>query len=148
MNETDYRIKFRKGDVEIEIQGDRNWVEHKFEELIDKEVAIVSGETPRAEGMPKTLVEFLGMKGNLTKHTDICVVFAYWLFKVENMESFNVKDLNTCYDRTRTVKSSNINQVANDNISRKYFAEAPEKKDGSKAWVITRPGEEYVEQLK
>jgi len=88
------------------------------------------------------------MKGNPKKHADATVVFAYWLFKGENMESFNAKDIEECYDRTRKPKPKNINQIINNNVSRHYFAEAKEKKDGFKAWVITRPGEEYVEQMK
>jgi len=33
-------------------------------------------------------------------------------------------------------------------VTSHLFAEAKEKKDGLKAWVITRTGEEYVEQMK
>jgi len=97
--------------------------------------------------MPETLGEFLDQKGNPSKHTDSMAVFAYWLFKVKKMKSFNVKDIIDCYNKTRKAKPSNPNQIINENVKRRIFAEASEKKDGLKAWVITRTGEEYVEKM-
>ena len=88
------------------------------------------------------------MKGDPSKHTDAVAVFAYWLFKVEKTISFNVQDILGFYDKTRKVKPSNVNQIINQNVASHLFADASEKKDGLKAWVITRKGEEYVDQLK
>jgi len=143
-----YRIKFRKGDFELEVQGDKDWVESKFKELTTQEVAIPETKGVEAEVTPATLGEFLDRKGNPSKHTDTMAVFAYWLFKVEKMESFNVKDIISCYDKTRKAKPTNPNQIINQNVARHVFAEAPSEKDSLKAWVITRTGEEYVEQMK
>ena len=148
MIEVSYRIKVRKGDFEVEVQGDKRWVEGKFKELTSQEVAIPITKEVEAKGMPATLGEFLDQKGNPSKHTDAMTVFAYWLFKVEKMESFNVKDIISCYDKTRKAKPSNPNQIINQNVARHVFAEAPSEKDSLKAWVITRTGEEYVEQMK
>jgi len=148
MSERNYRIKYRKGDFEVEVQGDKDWVESKFKELTSKEIAIAAEEAPKIEGMPATLVEFLDMKGNPKKHTDATAVFAYWLFTVEKTQSFKVKDILGCYDRTRKIKPRNLNDIMNTNVKRHIFAEAREKKDGLKAWVITLKGEEYVQQMK
>lgn len=147
MNDKQYVIRIRKGDFEVEVRGDMEWVEKKFKELTTKEPSI-AGMKALPQGMPETLGEFLDQKGNPKKHTDVVAVFAYWLFKVENMKSFNVKDIIDCYDRTRRTKPSNPNQIINNNITNHYFVEANERKDGYKAWVITRTGEEYVEQMK
>jgi len=148
MSETSYRIKVRKGDLEVEVQGDKIWVESKFKELTTQEVAIAVSKEVAARGMPETLGEFLDQKGNPSKHTDSVAVFAYWLFKVEKMATFNVQDILECYDKTRKAKPSNVNQIINQNVASHVFAEASEKKDGLKAWVITRTGEEHVEQMK
>jgi hypothetical protein len=148
MNEVNYRIKVRKGDFEFEVQGDKAWVEGKFKELTTQEVVVSIAKQVGIESMPATLGEFLDQKGNPSKHTDSIAVFAYWLFKVEKMESFDVKDIITCYDRTRKAKPSNPNQIINQNVANHIFAEAAGEKDGLKAWVITRTGEEYVEQMK
>jgi len=147
MDDMIHKIRFRKGDFEIEIQGSEQWVEKKFEELISEDFKIPLPKELSKKEMPDTLVEFLDMKGNPKKHTDLVAVYAYWLFKKEHLQSFNVKDIIACYDRTRRVKPKNPNQIINANVERGIFAEAREKKDGLKAWVITRTGEEYVEQM-
>jgi len=148
MNDINYRIKVRKGDFEVEVQGDKDWVEGKFKELTTQEVAISIAKEVAGKGMPATLGEFLDLKGNPSKHTDSVAIFAYWLFQVEKMATFNVQDILDCYNKTRKPKPSNVNQIINQNVTSHIFAEAPEKKDGLKAWVITRTGEEYVEQMK
>lgn len=148
MSDVNYRIRVRKGDFEVEVQGDKNWVEEKFKDLTSQEVAVSMAEEAAAKGIPGTLGEFLDQKGNPSKHTDSIAVFAYWLFKVVKIGSFNVRDVIDCYDRTRKAKPSNPNQIINQDVATHIFAEAPEKKDGLKAWVITRTGEEYVEQMK
>lgn len=148
LTDTGYRIKVKQGDYEVEVQGDKEWVEGKFKELTTQEVSISIPRGVVEKGMPGTLGEFLDLKGNPSKHTDSVAVFAYWLFKVEKMETFNVQDILDCYDKTRKAKPSNVNQIINQNVASHIFAEASEKKDGLKAWVITRTGEEYVEQMK
>lgn len=148
MNAVTYRLKLKKGDFELEVQGDREWVESKFEKLTTEQISIAGIKEAVPRGMPQTLGEFLDQKGNPQKHTDVVTIYAYWLFHVEKMESFNVKDIVGCYNRTRKTKPSNPNQIINQNVTSHLFAEAKEKKDGLKAWVITRTGEEYVEQMK
>ncbi len=148
MSDMNYRIRVRKGDFEVEVQGDKVWVEGKFKELITQEISISTQKEITAKSMPGTIGEFLDQKGNPSKHTDSVAVFAYWLFNVEKMPTFNVQDILNCYDRTRKAKPSNVNQIVNQNVASHIFAEASEKKDGLKGWVITRTGEEYVEQMK
>jgi hypothetical protein len=148
MSTIEYRISVKRGDFEVEVQGDREWVERKYKELTTERIAIPAPENIKTEEMPGTIGEFLDIKGNPSKHTDSVTVFAYWLFKVEKKATFNVQDILNCYDRTRKAKPSNVNQIVNQNVASHIFAEASEKKDGLKAWVITRKGEEYVEQMK
>jgi hypothetical protein len=145
---TKYGIRVKRGDFEVEVQGDRDWVESKFKELTTQKDTIPTLKVTEAGNMPGTLGEFLDIKGNPSKHTDSIAVFAYWLYKVETLNSFNVQDILDCYDKTRKAKPSNVNQIINQNVATHIFAEASEKKDGLKAWIITRTGEEYVEQMK
>lgn len=130
----------------MEVQGDKDWVETKYKELTSPQKGIVTNAAETVT-MPGTLGEFLDLKGNPSRHTDSIAVFAYWLFKIEKMSSFNAQDILNCYEKTRKPKPSNVNQIINQNVATHIFAEASEKKDGIKAWVITRTGEEYVEQL-
>lgn len=144
----EYKIRVKKGDSEVEVQGDKEWVEAKYKELTVEKGAGMTPEFEESKSLPQTLGEFLDERGDPSKHTDSTAVFAYWLFKVEKMQSFNVQDILGCYDKTRKNKPSNVNQIINQNVATHIFAEASEKKDGLKAWIITRTGEGYVEQLK
>jgi hypothetical protein len=146
MDDMLYKIKVRKGDFEIEVQGDREWVEAKLKELTREEFQVPLAKMETI-GMPATLVEFLEQKGNPQRHTALVAVFAYWLLKAEKTESFNAKDIVSCYDRTRRVKPTNPNQIINTNVRSNLFAVAKEKKEGYKAWFLTHTGEEFVEKL-
>lgn len=148
MNEITYKIKFKRGDFEVEVQGDQKWVEDKFKELTSEEFHVAVAKKMVTEGMPETLGEFLDQRGNPQKHTEIVVVFAYWLFKAEKMDSFNVKDIIACYEKVRKTKPKNANQIINTDVASHLFAEASAKKDGYKSWILTRTGEEFVEKMK
>jgi len=158
LSDANYRIRYKKGDFEVEVQGDKAWVEVKFEEL-KKDVppkmspnSASNSQTPTLTTSDGTLtgsiVEFIKIKGNPARDTDRAVLFAYWLFKKENMSSFNAADINNCYDQARIPKSTNISSIMNQIQSQGFVATVKEKKDGKKAWVITTTGEAFVEQMK
>lgn len=148
MYDMSYRIRVKKGDLEVEVEGDKQWVEDKFKELTTKESYAPFPEKVEAEGMPKTLVELLEAKGNPQKHTELVTLYAYWLLKVEKVGTFNIKDIISCYDNTRRKKPKNVNQIINTNVRYNIFAQASEKKEGLKAWFLTDTGEKTVESMK
>lgn len=145
---SNYRIRIRKGEFEVEVQGDKQWVEQKFEELTSEEKQTTFTLSTSEGQTPKTLGEFLEMKNNPQKHTELVAVYAYWLLKAEKQQSFNVKDILLCYDMTRRGKPKNANQIINTNIESNLFAPASDNKDGYKAWFLTHKGEEFVKNLK
>lgn len=148
MDNMQYRIGLRKGDFQVDVQGDREWVEQKFKELVSEEFKASLPKEMKREALPETLGEFLEAKGNPQKHTDLVAVYACWLFKKEGLQSFNVKDIINCYDKTRRAKPKNTNQIINAGVYSSIFAEVNERKDGLKAWVITKAGEESVAKMK
>jgi hypothetical protein len=146
MTETSYKIRYRKGDFEIELQGDKDWVEEKFKEFIEGKIVELAALTTKAKMLPDSLVEFLKSKGNPEEHTDRAIVFSYWLFHKENMKSYNIDDIAKCYDEARIAKPANLNDIMNKLQAKGYLKPAGEK-DDKKAWVITQSGEEYVEKM-
>jgi hypothetical protein len=148
MSETSYRIRYRKDNFEVEVQGDKEWVEKKFKELTEGKAVALETTVPKAGVLPTSLVEFIKAKGNPSDHTDIAVIFSYWLHKKEKMSSYNKVDIENCYTEARITKPTNTTDVMNRVQGKGYVMPASEKKDKKKAWVITRSGEEYVEQLK
>jgi len=150
MSETNYRIKYKKGDFELEVQGDKAWVEAKFKELAESEAIqkpiVISPET-KTSGLPVSLAEFVKSKGNPDQHGDLVAIFGYWLIHKENFKSFNSKDIKKCYDDTRISESTNTSQYLNYAQGSGYFKRLDEEKDGLTAWTITPTGDEYVEKL-
>lgn len=146
-NETNYRLKYRKGDFEVDVQGDKTWVENKFKELTEGKLVTMEEAPPKVEGLPESLGEFIRARGNPSKHGDIAIVFSYWLHKKEKMSSYNIDDIEKCYDDTRTRKPKNIGDAMNKAQAKAYLMPASKKKERRKAWVITRAGEEYVEKM-
>ncbi|HEX69385.1 MAG TPA: hypothetical protein ENG10_03720 [Candidatus Bathyarchaeota archaeon] len=145
MVEGTYKIKYRKGDFEIELQGDKEWVERKFQEFIEGKAVTVTAI--RAKELPDSLVEFLRNKGTPRKHTDIAIIFSYWLFHRENMQAYNIDDIAKCYDEARIKMPKNLTDTMN-KLQKKGYVKPVGEKDGKKAWIITQSGEEYVEQMK
>lgn len=142
MSETNYRIKYKKGDFEVDVQGDKAWVETKFKELTAGKV-INEGERPGMEVLPGSLVEFLKAKGSPIEHNDIVLGFSYWLSKKKGFTSYNAKDIEDCYVEARISKPANINDAMNANQGKGYLM-TTEKKDRRKAWIITQSGEKLV----
>lgn len=154
MNDIIYRIKYKRGEFEVEVQGDKDWVEKKFKELaqqagIEKapSVAAMGERAQEGEGLPDSLVDLLLAKGNPSTHTDITMVWSYWLSKKKGLPCYNVNDIEDCYFEARIPRPSNTHQFMNENQGKGLLMPTPEKKDGKKAWIITRTGEEYVEQM-
>jgi hypothetical protein len=150
MSDTNYRIRYKMGDFEVEVQGDKAWVEAKFKELTTPETSpkVVTTIQPatKVEGLPESLAEFLNQLGNPEQHSTIVVIFGYWLVHKERYPSFNVKDIEKCYTDTRISTSTNTSQYLNEAQADGYFKRLDEKKDNLVAWTITPTGDKFVKE--
>ncbi len=73
------------------------------------------------------------------------LAIAYYLEKYERLTSFNVEDLARGFPLAKESTPENINDKINMNIRKGHIAEAKEKKDRKKAWIVTNAGEQFVE---
>lgn len=153
LSEPTYRIKLKRADFEVEVQGDKAWVETKFRELMTTEVAkplaatqVTTPTVTAQPALPESLAEFLKSKGSPKAHSALVVVFGYWLFHKQKQKAFNVKDIAKCYDDARITESTNTSQYMNDAQGKGSFKRLEEKKDNQTAWTITQSGDEFVEQ--
>ena len=78
-------------------------------------------------------------------YTQIALAIGFYLEKYERFPSFNAKDLENGFTTAKETPPKNFNDTANLNVSNKHMMECKTKKDGKKAWVLTRAGEDYVE---
>ena len=120
MNEINhkYRLRYRRGDRELELEGDKEWIEKIFKEFMKGEIKKTFPENMITEkgkikGLPMSVVEFLKSKGDPKEHTDLIIAFSYWLFHMENMESYNVDDIRRCYDEARITPPKNPTDIMN-----------------------------------
>ena len=149
-----FKIKVKKGDIEIEVQGDENFVTKKYDEIwnkLSKPVAI-EVEAPAKEfievtELPETLPTFLEQKGNPDAYNDITMIFAYWLYHKLGIDPFNADDIEECFNITRIKKSTNVYRDLRNNEGRGFIIRLREKKDGKMAYRISMEGEKFVEGL-
>jgi hypothetical protein len=156
MSEQTYRIRIKIGEVEIEAEGDKEFVEKQIEEFkneipeIAKDIPAkektVNSETPKEkvelEGL--SLAEFYKRK-QPKDHNETVVVFAYWLTKKKGKEEFKTKEISACFDEARIPSPKNITQHISAVASGKkkpYLTAGSEK-----GWYkLTLSGEDFVEK--
>jgi hypothetical protein len=69
-----------------------------------------------------------------------------YLESIRSLGSFNAEDLRRGFREARIPPPININDKVNKNISKAYFMEAGDLKDGKKAWTLTTLGEQIIER--
>ncbi|MGQ9848338.1 MAG: hypothetical protein ACUVQP_12680 [Bacteroidales bacterium] len=155
MSEQNYKIRIKIGDVEIEAQGDKEFVEKHIEEF-KKEMPKIAKELPPKEKpippeIPREEVELEKLSlGEFYKrkqpkdHNETVVVFAYWLTKKEGKAEFKGGDINTCYDEARISKPKNVRQhIKGMTSGKKAYLTAVARRGYYK---LTLTGEEFVEK--
>ena len=150
MIETKYVLRYKKGDLEIEVQGDKEFVETKFQELLKfkieskeefQSVTDISRISPDKE---LSLGEFIKQK-NPKSHGDKILMFGYYLERIKGYESFNIDDIEKCYQDVRMPKTKNFSPYITQLIREGKIMDSEAKKDNKKAWLLTKDGMEYVE---
>lgn len=122
MTEQNYKIRIKLGKVEIEVEGDKEFVEKHIEEF-KKEIPKIVKELPSKEKtvIPETQEEKVELKGlslvefykqkDPKNHNETVVVFAYWLTEKEKKEEFSPKDIENCYSKIGIKKPANVPQI-------------------------------------
>ena len=152
---TTYRMRFKQGDTEFEIEGDRAYVTKTYHEIKDilglsqSEKPVLAGEVkPSKTVSPKPMggkssspCEFIDRYG-LRRHVDIVLAFGYFLEKTRNLKVFTGADINTCYYEAK-VEPSNTSQMIINNIKKGLIMQSG-KSGSKKGFTLTRSGEEFV----
>jgi hypothetical protein len=73
------------------------------------------------------------------------LAMGYYLEKFEKVISFNIEDLGRCFQLAKEPTPQNINDKINMNIRKGHMAEAKQKKNNKKAWIVTNTGEQFLE---
>ncbi|HAQ03177.1 TPA: hypothetical protein DCQ22_04800 [Candidatus Nomurabacteria bacterium] len=104
----------------------------------------MSKNEPLEEKKVLSIKEFLLSK-NIENDVQRTLAIAYFLEKYENISPFNVADLEDGYRKSKNKTPLNINDKVNINVKNNHIMVDKGKKDARKAWVLTAPGEIFVE---
>ncbi|MDD2772655.1 MAG: nucleotidyl transferase AbiEii/AbiGii toxin family protein [Elusimicrobiales bacterium] len=169
MLESNYMMKYQKGDLCVEVQGDKAFVEDKFKWLLDLKVPVGKSDVPPSvvkqtsdsidsshtvaeqiaptvSGKPVSLAEFLNSK-QPKSHYEKILCFGYFFEKMRQMTSFTLCDIYSSYHEAKEPLTKNFSPYIITLVRDGRIMTAHEKKDGKKAWQLTNTGLQYVEQM-
>jgi hypothetical protein len=105
----------------------------------------VAGAKPRAATTRKMSIKEFLLEHSPTNDVLTTLAIGHFFETHEGMASFNRADLEKGYRAAKEKLPSNINVNVNESIRKGHMMETKEKKDNMKAWVITRTGEQYIQ---
>jgi hypothetical protein len=148
------RVRIVKAGSEIEIEGDRAFIE----DMLPRLEALAGGSSARTETREKspTAPDAAASKGvsarefihklKIKKHTDITLAFGYYLERYSGLEGFTPGDINQCYYDAK-MEPSNTSQTIIQNIRHGYMMEAKSPEAGGRRrYRLTKTGEEFVQE--
>lgn len=145
-----YRIKLSMNGIELEIEGDREFVESKISDLswIDSFSQKFQEQTTR----PLSKIALTAKKPSFTEfstdlnpqtHLERILTIAYYLYKFEERD-FTYDDVENFYEQRRWPRPANPRQAVSDLIEEGYIEESG-KTNGKKSFRILEKGIRYVE---
>ena len=154
-----YRIKLRRGDFELECEGDKAFVLELLKRYAPDAplVGVVPSPTrsvkatadqPASPTAPTKQIppgEFIRRVAS-TKHVDFVLAFGYYLEKITGLAAFTPADLKNCYYEAK-LETSNTSQMIIMNIKKGFMMPAKKGDSEKQKYTLTRSGEELVESL-
>lgn len=107
-----YRIRIKKGLIEFEVEGDKEFVEEKYEEFKTETKNMPISNTENIKNLThqeehpilkhsiQKIYKNFGLKTNL----DRILFFAFWILKAEDTEEFTINNVMEYFDQFRLRK--------------------------------------------
>ena len=143
-----YRVRISVGGLEIEIEGDKEFIEERFSDLswLDKVLEKIKAHESIKQA------ELIGEKMSFTEYVDELepethpqrfLTIAYYLHKHEGRD-VTYDDVKEYYQKVRWPMPKNLSDVMSDLIKDGYMEEAG-RREGKKTFRILRKGIKHVE---
>lgn len=120
-----------------------------FQVVLDKLLMASASARPGVEvvaerELPATVSEFLALaQPGSQPETAVCV--AYYMWHSGDRGGMTVEELMAAYAQRRAKRPRNVSDALAKAARKGHIVDAPDRKNGKKAWVITQAGEAYVE---
>ena len=145
-----YRIKLRSAGFELEIEGDRDFVESKLadlswlEKILDKAGSAAPAEPqPLSRDRKPSFIEFASTVNPKTNGEKVLTI-AYYLYKWEDRD-VTYEEIEQYYRRARWPMPGNVRDVMS-NLIREGYMEDAGKINDRKAFRILQKGIRLVEE--
>ena len=153
-----YKVRIRRGENEIEVEGDKKYIaqiikEFGFSEENSSSLSVKNIKKDVSEAISQkglggklSTAEFV-LKHQIKKHTDLVLGFGYFIEKVKGADKFTPGDITSCYYEAK-LDPSNTSQMIIQNIKRGFLMEAKGSEKGAKGrkyFTVTQSGLKYVE---
>jgi hypothetical protein len=153
-----HRLRVTAGEVTVEVEGDKEFVEEQFAELEEEyldeptPVETTSGESESgspggfvpggSEGKPLTLSE-IGREIDLPYKRDAALLTGWYLEHVEGMDEFTRSDIEEKAKESKVELGANVPRDISTLVERGLLVQVGQR-ESSKTYYTTRTGEEYV----
>lgn len=150
------RVRLVAGDRQVEVEGERAFVELILKRYwrakvstplpssSESDALVADSVATEPTGKPTSVREFV-QRLAFKRQTDITLAFGYFLEKYSERPHFTSKDINQCYYEAK-MESSNTSQMIAQNVKKGFMMAAkggPKAK--SLAFTLTQTGEKHVE---
>ena len=111
---------------------------------LEKRIAIFEGEPLKISPKKIAIAEFILSKKPKNDNEKTLAV-GYYFEKYEQLQFFNVRDLEKGFREAKEKPPSNINDRVNTCVNRGFMHSVKEKKENRTAWTLTNSGISFVE---
>ncbi len=155
-----YLIRIKEGNLELEIQGDRDFVERKFKEFlktffkkfpeekyIEKEKYFEKEKIKLEESnLEKTKDYFKNFK--IKSNTEKMLLAARFYYENFGRKSFTLSDIKSIYKIMKWKISKNPSTFLQKFRKKNFIYSLPKKRNGKPLYVLTEKGLEFTESLR
>ncbi len=156
-----YLIRVKDKDLEIEVQGDREFVEKKFKEFLEtffkkfpeekygekrRYFEKERGKLQEEDDIEKIKDYFKNFK--IKTNTEKMLLAARFYYENFGKKSFTLSDIKSIYKMMKWRISKNPSTFLQKFKEKKLIYSLPKKRDGKPLYVLTEKGLEFTEDLK
>lgn len=140
-----------KSSIDIVKDIDEKFQASAFQSILDhflRNLTIEKGDYPKEEKLdkkPLSLTEIIAVL-KPKKYTDSALLISYYIYKFEEINTFNIDSVKEKFDKLRIPKPKNMTDTLNGLIKRGFLRNVRDI-DNKKGYEITNMGLQYIDDI-